>query len=106
MAKATTQNAADEKQVNKAKFIEKERRRREVLDLAHVLSQPEGRRLLWRILGKCKTFESVYADSGLVYYNAGKQDLGHYILSEIVECDEELLFQMMRENKESLYKGE
>jgi hypothetical protein len=62
-----------------------------------------GREVLWRILGQCKVFGSVWEPSAKIHYNAGKQDVGHWLMAEIVRSDENILFKMMTENKEGAY---
>ena len=94
---------ANEPQSKRVKQVEKAKRSQELLDLGSVLSHPEGRRLLWRILEECKTFSSVMTGNSWTHYYAGKQDLGHYLMSEITEANEDALFVMMKENK---IKGE
>lgn len=97
--RSAVKNAADKKQVKKAKVTEDMIRDKQLNDVRVVLNTPHGRRLLWRIMEKCKTFGSVWEPSAKIHYNAGQQDLGHFLLSEVTEADEELLFQMMKENK-------
>ena len=78
-------------------------RAEEIRDLRKVLDTTFGRKVLWRLLEECKTFSTVMTGNSWTHYNAGKQDLGHFLMSEIVEADEEYLFKMMKENK---VKGE
>ena len=97
--KAFVKNAADPKQVKKAKSKEDRKRFEELRDLRAVLETEEGRRVLWRFLEECKVFGSVWHPSAQIHYNAGRQDFGHYIMSEIVDAGEEYLFTLMKENK-------
>lgn len=90
-------NAADKSQVADAKRKEKLRRERELDDLRAVLALPEGRRLAWRILAHCNAFASIYDDGPRIRYNAGRQDVGHFLLDEINDAEPEALFTMMRE---------
>lgn len=79
---------------------QKELRRRELTDIGTVLSNASGRRLIWRILEKCGVFSSTFnKDASTMAYLSGQQDLGHFIMSEIVASDEHLLFKLMKENK-------
>ena len=88
-----------EEQEIKAKII----RDRELNDIRAVLSTNAGRRFVWKLLERCKAFGSIYdSDSKFMAYLSGQQDLGHYIMAEITETDENLLFKLMKENK----KGE
>lgn len=103
--KALVKNASDKEQVKKAEKQEKFDRNSELKDLQSVLSTPQGRRVLWRVMEKCKAFGSCYDRSGSqAYYNIGRQDLGHFIMSEIVEAGEDFLFTMMTENKNRIAK--
>lgn len=97
-------NAANKAQVKDSESKARRRRERELTDLEMVLQTPEGRRLLWRVLEHCKVFESIWHPSALIHHNAGKQDVGHFVMSEIVEADEKSLLLMMTENKE-MYHG-
>ena len=101
---ATVRNAASPKQVRRAGRLEKKKRDDELADVRHVCSTEAGRRFMFRLLGHCKVFESVY---GLdVQYQAGKQDVGHFVMAEVVEADDELLFRMMREAKTAKQRDE
>lgn len=93
-------NLADVTTVKKLAQREKDIRKQEMNDLRTVLSTASGRRLIWRLLERCKTFGSIYnTDSSTMSYLAGKQDLGHFIIAEITQADENLLLKLMKENK-------
>jgi hypothetical protein len=102
MKKPLVGNAADQEQVQVAEEKVQNRRERELNDLRSVLALPSGRRFLWRLMGHCKTFGSIWEQSARIHYNSGQQDIGHYVMAEITEAGEEFLFQMMKENKENL----
>lgn len=99
MAKIGVKNAADENQVERAGKSLENRRHQELSDIRTVLASASGRRLLWRLMEKCRTFSSVWDNSARIHYNAGQQDIGHYVMAEIVDADENLLFKMMKEQK-------
>lgn len=78
----------------------KARRQREMNDLRQVLSTPEGRRFLWRLMSECGAFASVVR-SGLdssVFYLSGKQDVGHFIQAEVIEANEGAYLTMQKES--------
>lgn len=95
-------NATNKEQIKKAMNKEEMSREVELSDLAFVLSRPEGRRVLWRLMGYCGVFTSVKDPSGsMTYYNAGQQDVGHFIQAEIMEAKADAYIQMIIEaNKE------
>lgn len=91
---------SDPKTVKAAELKEKDLRRQELNDIRTLLSNASGRRFIWRLLEKCRTFESVFSsDPNHVYVNIGQQDLGHFLLAEITEADENLLLKLMKENR-------
>jgi hypothetical protein len=92
-------NASDRKQLRAAKKVGKEEEKLQEADLRKVLSLPEGRRLLWRILKTCHVFESIWHPSALIHYQAGQQDLGHQLMVWINEISPDMLteiYQMYR----------
>jgi hypothetical protein len=97
-------NAADPAQVKAAEKKEMFRREDQLNDLRKILSMKEGRRVLWRLLEQCRVFASVWEPSAKIHYNSGRQDLGHFIVSEIVEANDEAYLQMMREQKTGEFK--
>jgi len=99
MERSLVKNAASEKQVKKAETRELSKREMELNDLRIVLGSVRGRRVFWRLLEHCKVFGTVWEPSAKIHYNSGQQDVGHFLMSEIVQADERYLFDMMRENK-------
>ena len=92
-------NVGNKTEVKKARVAAREIRDVELNDIRTVLGTISGRRLLWRLLEHCKTFNSVWEPSAKIHYNSGMQDIGHFIMSEIVESDSSLLFKMMKESE-------
>lgn len=74
-------------------------RAQELEDFRTILKTTEGRRFIWRLLSHCKVFGSIWSPSASIHYLAGKQDVGHFVLSEITEADENFLLKMMKEAK-------
>lgn len=103
---ARVANAADRGQVRRASRSERDLRERDLNDLRSVLSISEGRRVLWRVLSHCSVFESVFHPSNSQQsHNSGRQDVGHWLMSEIGEAGQSSLFQMMQEAKEAAEKA-
>jgi hypothetical protein len=98
--KNSTPNAADEDQVGRAKGREKRLREREMNDIRYLLQSIQGRRFLWRLMGHCKVFESIWESSAKIHHNAGMQDIGHFVMAEIVAANEDAFLQMMKESKQ------
>lgn len=91
-------NAADRRQVEHAGRKEKDRERRQDDDLRVVLSLPEGRRFIWRIMGWSGYLENpTHARGDMTHQNIGRGDCGRMLLSEIVRVDERAYLLMQQE---------
>jgi hypothetical protein len=96
-------NAADPKQVKDARKRERTNREGELEDVRAILDTPAGKRFLWRLLDHCKISESVFSPSAHIYYNSGMQDVGHFVLGEIMEAQPQAYMDMIvMHNKEKL----
>lgn len=91
-------NAASKKQVDLAGGRERSLRERELNEMRVILASPEGRRFLWRLMGRCRVFNSIYEQSSRIYFNSGQQDIGFYLLAEIDQADPEMFLKMRHEN--------
>lgn len=91
-------NAASKKQVESAEAKERRLLEQRRNDVIAVLSTPQGRRFLWRLLAKCNAFSSIHETSAKIHYNSGKQDVAFDLLREIDDADPEMFFKMRTEN--------
>lgn len=96
--RSAVKNAADARQVKKSKSRAKLDRQQQMLDLEWVLKQPQGRRVLWRLLGHTGMFKSVWEPSAKIHFNAGKQDYGLWLWSECEQSSLDHTLQMQREH--------
>lgn len=94
---AAVKNAADPEQVKRAKLRDEWDAKNALIDLQGVLATPAGRRVMWRLLEHCKVFESIWHPSALIHANAGRQDVGHFIMAQIAQADERAFATMMME---------
>lgn len=79
----------------------KEKKEEEFLSsLKKVLLTKEGRCVVWNFLKQCKVFNSIWRPSAEIHYLSGKQDIGLYILAQVMRVDEEAFLKMLYENKE------
>ena len=102
--RSLVQNAASEKQVKSAGHKERLREKDEKKDLQAMLATLEGRRVFWRVLTQCKVYESIWEGSARIHYKAGQQDLGHWLMDEIIQANPDAYLQMQKEAME-LNKG-
>jgi hypothetical protein len=88
-------NVADQRALEKGA---KRRRRLELEDLRAVLGTGEGRRTIWRVLTQAGAFKSVFnPEAAVMAYQAGQQDLGHWLLAELAELDPAAVFRLAEE---------
>ena len=100
MSKALVKNTSSEKQVKDAARKEKLREIEEKDDLKKIMSLPEGKRFLWRMLSHCGVFRSSVEHSGsMTYFNEGRRDVGLYLINELHAADSMALSKLMQEHK-------
>ena len=84
--------------------VEKENKRKiaqERLDLKFVLSHPQGRRVIWKLIEECKVFHSVWDQSlAVINWNEGKRHVGLMLMDWLNEVDPAILYHIAMENKE------
>ncbi len=100
-------DATDEGQQGNAEQLIRQQERVEVDDLRWLLSNKQGRRLAWRLLEQCGIHESVTHrpsqagyledEQSRVFYNAGQQDLGHWLELALASADEGAFLVMQQE---------
>lgn len=95
-------NASSPKQVERAQSKQKDQARQQMDDIRTLLETAEGRRFLWRLLGHCRVFESVFEPNSRMAYNSGMQDVGHFVLGEIMKARPEAYILMMQEHQEEV----
>lgn len=92
-------NAADVEQVREAEHREKREKIISIEDMRYVLGSEQGRRVMWKLLSHCNVFKSIWHPSAQIHHASGMQDVGHFIMAEIMDADEGALIQMMTESK-------
>jgi hypothetical protein len=99
--KSFVKNAADEGQVREAEKKVRLVRDRELNDIRHILSSPQGRRFLWRYLSACGVYKISFDHSGsITSFNEGMRNIGLKLLSDVTDASPEAYIEMMKESKE------
>ena len=93
-------NVADVRSIDSAGKKQKEVERQQIDDLRKILDSDHGRRFLWRLLVHCRINASVFEPNSKIAYNSGMQDVGHFVLGEIVKARPEAYLLMMQEHQE------
>ena len=92
-------NAANPAQVEEARKREREERRQQLQDVQLLLETPVGRRIVWRILSQCGIFTDGWDPSARIHFNAGKRNVGLWLLDEVMAANDEAYLLMQREAK-------
>ncbi len=92
-------NVADGKTVKDAGKKEKWGYRQNKDDLVYLLTLPQFRRYIWRLLDTCNIFSSIWRCSAEIHRLAGRQELGQDILVEVTQADPDAFVTMLKENQ-------
>lgn len=105
-SEVVVKSASDPAQVREAGRRERSTRQQQLNDMRELLATEAGKRFLWRLMAHCKVNESVFSPSAHIYYNSGMQDVGHFVLGEIMEAQPQAFMDMINmNNKEKLDNG-
>lgn len=101
--RALVGNAADRQQVEEAGRKEKRVRAREGDDLNVLLDQSAFLRFAWRLLDRASTLASIVgATPEMTYYNAGKQDYGHWLIEEFEKARQGAYLEIISNHKKEM----
>jgi len=96
--RALVRHTGDKQSVEKAEKREQDLARILNEDILTLLELPAGRRVLWRIIEHCKVFNTIWDPSSRIHYNSGKQDVGHFVLTLIMDVKPAAFTLMMEEH--------
>src|SRR5580700_10919340 len=93
-------DASDGEQVNNARKKQARKRSAELRMLSNMLSTPEGRRYWYNFMDRCGTFMApAYDNAHLDAKAIGRQQVGHWILKDIMDAAADQFGPMLHENK-------
>ena len=91
-------NAADEHAQAQAKRREKDKARQAQNDIREVMSRPEGRRVMWRILVKAGIYADCFTGNSTTFFNEGKRSIGLQLMAELEAAAKDQFIDMWKEN--------
>lgn len=102
-----TQNRADNQKLAAARTRRDRQYKAQIQnDLKTLLAMPEGRRVLWELLGDCGVFRESMETNARSYVQMGMRNLGLSLMKRITDADQEAYFQMMRESMQRAKQAE
>lgn len=96
---ALVKNAADEEQIREGELRLRFGKREMEADLAHLLSQPQFRRYVWRHLTQCGIFRVSTSCDNYTFFREGERNIGLRLQAEIMEVSPDAYLLMMQEQK-------
>ena len=100
MAEQVPYDTGDEISVKQSKKKHELDRDVELEDLRHVLSTPQGRRFLWRLLCECRLFVTISHHEPLTMSRmSGRRDYGLWLLDELGAADSNAFLKLIQESK-------
>lgn len=93
----TPYNAANPKDIKKAKHKEKDAAEQALDDMKAVLAMPEGRRIFAGLLAEFKIAQLEWRPGAEINRNVGIYECANHILGRIVKADPELGAKMLTE---------
>ena len=76
-------NARDPKAVADASRRERDRAKRDTADLRWIMSDPRGRRFIWRLLGITGIFRSSFTGNSETFFREGERNVGLKLLTDV-----------------------
>jgi hypothetical protein len=70
---------------------------REVEDLKKLLSIPEGRRYIWKLMSSAGVFRTSFTGNSTTFFNEGKREIGLMVISEVMAASPTAFAQMQNE---------
>jgi hypothetical protein len=102
--RALVGNAADPEQVADAAKQEKLAMHNSDASWRAVLSTPEGRTVLWELMGLTGMHSTITVTSSEIYVRSGRRDVGLDIQRRILQLDEAFYLQMQKESYDAARK--
>ena len=95
-------DASNEQHVKSRKTKTKLKREDQLSALRDILESDGGKEFFWRLLARCKLYETSFTGNIQTFFNEGKREVGLWVLSEIVAADPKAYANMMIKNEETL----
>ena len=96
----TAVDTGDEKAVKAKKKKWQLKREQELEDIKKLIATSEGRYLIWRLLEKCKLFDSISGSSDKEMNRlSGGRDIGLWMLSEVEAAVPDAYLDLVKESR-------
>jgi len=90
----------DPEKLKRRESLDRISRRRELTDVAAVLSTVEGRRFYWRMLVTCGIFKSSFTGNNTTFFNEGERNIGLLMIADMNDADPSAYLKCLTESKQ------
>lgn len=90
-------NELNKKKKKRDEILRREKDR-EQEDLKKLLSMPEGRRYIWRLMSNAGVFRTSFTGNSTTFFNEGKREIGLMVISEVMNASPSSFTQMQNES--------
>lgn len=95
-------DASDEKHVKTKKTRAKIERENQLSAMRDIVENKGGAEFLWRLLSRCKLYETSFTGNSQTFFNEGKREVGLWVLAEIMAADPKAYANMMINHQEEI----
>ncbi len=99
-------DVGDEKQVKELKTKLELAREREIGEFRAILETEAGRAFVWRILEKCKIYDTSVVHELATFVALGEKNIGSWLINEVFTSDLGAFTLMMQEHQERMRDGQ
>ena len=83
-----------------ARHLQENARQEELRDVAWVMADTRGRRLMWRLLEICSVFRTTFTGNSPTFFNEGKRSVALELLADVEEGADDQYQKMKQEARE------
>lgn len=102
MSIETIYDASDEKHVKTKKTRAKIERENQLSAMRDIIESKGGAEFLWRLLSRCRLYETSFTGNSQTFFNEGKREIGLWVLAEIMAADPNAYARLMTKHQEEI----
>jgi hypothetical protein len=82
------------------RHLQENARQEELKDVAWVMADTRGRRMMWRLFEICSVFRTTFTGNSTTFFNEGKRSVALELLADIEEVADDQYQKMKQEARE------
>ena len=102
MSEELAYDSSDEQHVKGRKTKAKIRREDQLSAMRDIIESKGGAEFLWRLLSRCRLYETSFTGNSQTFFNEGKREIGLWVLAEIMAADPNAYARLMTKHQEEI----